>query len=261
MLTWSWKITTAAGIGIFIHWTFALLLLWVGAQYLLAGAPVVVALESIALVLAIFACVLLHEFGHALTARRFGVATRDITLWPIGGVARLEGMPERPLHELLVALAGPAVNLAIAATLGLVLLAVEGLGGAPGGGAEILLDLGFVSSSLLAKLLYINLILAFFNLLPAFPMDGGRVLRALLAIGLDSGRATEIAAMVGQAMAIAFAVIGMFYNWILLFIALLVYFAAQQEIEQVRHRRMILGHPPDGAISPSSSSSSLRHAA
>ena len=233
MFKWSWRVGTVAEIGIFIHWTFALILAWVAITYALAGAPLAAVAEALALILAIFGCVILHELGHALTAKRFGIRTRDITLLPIGGVARLERMPERPIHELLVALAGPAVNVVIAIVLAALLVVWRG--------GDALVDMAFIEHSLLAKLFYLNIILAVFNLLPAFPMDGGRVLRALLAMRLSYERATDIAASVGQAMAISFAAIGIFYNWFLIFIALFVYIGAQQEAEQIRNRSLLAG--------------------
>ncbi|MCG8422857.1 MAG: site-2 protease family protein [Proteobacteria bacterium] len=232
-MKWSWKIATVRGIGIFIHWTFTLLLIWVGMSYALSGAPLPAIIEAIALVLAIFACVILHELGHALTARRYGVGTRDITLLPIGGVARLERIPDRPMQEFCVALAGPAVNVAIAGVLAAMLILWHGVG--------VLTDMGFVEHSLLAKLFYVNILLVVFNLLPAFPMDGGRVLRAVLAMRLDYDRATQIAATIGQGMAIIFATVGVFYNWFLLFIALFVYIGAQQEAEQTHTRSLLAG--------------------
>lgn len=168
----SWKLGRIAGIDVFLHPTFLLLLLLPGVA------------EHLPLVLAAFGCVLLHEFGHALTARRFGIGTADITLYPIGGVARLTRMPRAPGVELAIALAGPAVNLAIAAAL-YPIASRDGFAG---------------------ELLAVNLVLALFNLIPAFPMDGGRVLRALLGGGIGRARATSIAAGVGRALAVGFGV-------------------------------------------------------
>jgi Zn-dependent protease/CBS domain-containing protein len=169
-------------------------------------------------ILLLFLCVVLHEFGHALAAKSFGINTPDITLLPIGGVARLERMPEEPKQELIIALAGPAVNVVIA--LGL-LVAIDWRGAADRSVVE--------ASTLPAKLLAINVMLVLFNLLPAFPMDGGRVLRALLATRLSYARATQIAASIGQGCAFVFGFIGLLWNPFLLFIALFVYIGASQE--------------------------------
>lgn len=177
----SWKLGRVAGIDVYLHPTFLLILLIPGV---LSGG-----LLTVLLVLSVFGCVLLHEFGHALMARRFGIETEDITLYPIGGVAPLRRMPRAPGAELLIALAGPAVNFAIAG--GLTVLGLLGL-----------LELG--PYSVASYLLKINLMLGLFNLIPAFPMDGGRVLRALLGGWLGRAQATTIAASIGRMLAILF---------------------------------------------------------
>ena len=219
-MKWSFQIARIAGIDLKIHATFLLLLAWFGVAYYADGGfgAMIVGLSFILL---LFVCVVLHEFGHALAARAYGIRTPDITLLPIGGVARLERMPEKPWQELVVALAGPAVNVVIAFALYLVI----------GRGFHIG-DIGLVDrgeGDLLSKLLAINIILVVFNLLPAFPMDGGRVLRALLATRLKRARATRIAAGIGQAVAILFGLLGLFGNPMLLFIAVFVFFGAHQE--------------------------------
>ena len=227
------KVGSAAGIGIFLHWTFGLLLVGIFGFYLIQGESVAAALAGVGILLALFACVVLHELGHALMARRFDVPTRDITLYPIGGVARLQRIPEEPMKELWIALAGPAVNVVIAVVLAAVLVAT---------GGSLTPEVALVpGASFLTTLMWANVILFAFNLLPAFPMDGGRVLRALLAMRMDYARATQIAAGVGQGMAILFAFLGIFGNFILLFIALFVYIGAQQEAQQAQMRAVTEG--------------------
>jgi Zn-dependent protease/CBS domain-containing protein len=227
-MRWAWKIATVAGIPVRIHATFLLLLVFLFGSRVAGGQSPAHAAEGVGLIVAVFACVVLHEFGHALTARRYGVRTRDITLLPIGGVARLERIPEKPSQEIAVALAGPAVNVAISACLGVVLFlhyGIRGMGHAP-----------LLAGDFLAQLLAINVFLAVFNLIPAFPMDGGRVLRALLATRLDYLRATQIAANIGQGIALLFGLAGIVWNPMLLFIALFVFIGAGQEAATVRLR-------------------------
>jgi Zn-dependent protease/CBS domain-containing protein len=216
-MSWSLPILRVAGIQLRIHVTFLLLIGWLGFGYYTAGGSAEAA-SRVLFILLLFLCVVLHEFGHALAAKSFGINTPDITLLPIGGVARLERMPEEPKQELIIALAGPAVNVVIA--LGL-LIAIDWRGAADSSVVE--------ASTLPAKLLAINVMLVLFNLLPAFPMDGGRVLRALLATRLSYARATQIAASIGQGCAFVFGFIGLLWNPFLLFIALFVYIGASQE--------------------------------
>src|SRR5512147_1158685 len=220
-MKWSWKIGTLAGIELRIHVTFLLLLGWVGAAHWMSGKSLDAALNGLAFILALFGCVLLHELGHSLAARKYGIPTRDITLLPIGGVARLERMPEKPAQEFWVALAGPAVNVVIAALLFAWLNITNGW--AP------LSRLNVASGPFLERLLVANVWLVLFNLIPAFPMDGGRVLRAVLASRMEYVRATQIAAVVGQGLALVFGLIALFGNPMLLFIALFVWIGASQE--------------------------------
>jgi len=222
-MKWSLKIGRVAGIGLYVHWTFTLLIAFVAWLYYNQGQSWQAAAWGVALVLAVFVCIILHELGHALTAKRFGIKTRDITLLPIGGMARLERMPEDPKQELLVALGGPVVTLVIAA----VLAAVVFIGWGPAG----LVDIQAVGGNFLTKLALVNAFLLGFNVLPAFPMDGGRVLRATLHFYMDYVQATQIAARAGQMMAIFFGIAAIFwgFNPILLIIAIFVFFGAKGE--------------------------------
>jgi Zn-dependent protease/CBS domain-containing protein len=232
---WSYKLGTFAGIPVYVHATFVLIVGWVVLQHALAGESVRATLVGVAFVLALFACVVLHEFGHALTAKRYGIVTRDITLLPIGGLARLERMPDDPGQELRVALAGPAVNVVIAAIL---------WGGLSAAGSTVpLSQLGVVEGPFLQRLMVANVILALFNMLPAFPMDGGRILRALLAMRLPYLRATQVAAALGQGVALLLGFLGLLGNPFLVFIALFVWIGATQEAGMVEVRTTLGGVP------------------
>lgn len=239
-MKWSLRVGRLAGIDIYIHLTFLLLLAWIGYsfyQYRQAWDDV---LRGLGLIAALFVIIVLHELGHALAARRYGIRTRDITLLPIGGVARLERMPEDPRQELVVALAGPAVNVVLAIVVYLLLQLGEELPS-----LDQIMD---VTGPFLGNLLKFNVFMAGFNLLPAFPMDGGRVLRALLAMKLDYVRATQVAATVGQGMAILFAVFGLFGNPMLLFIALFVWMGAAAEASMAQMRAGLSGIPISRAM-------------
>ncbi|MFO0907628.1 MAG: site-2 protease family protein [Isosphaeraceae bacterium] len=220
-MSMSWKLGRFAGIDVYLHPTF-LLILFMPA--VLQGGPI-----GLALVLAVFGCVLLHEYGHALMARRFGIETADITLYPIGGVARLMRLPRSPGAELLIALAGPAVNVAIAA--GLAALGIVGIWEPEG-------LLGWFAF----ELMVVNLLLAAFNLIPAFPMDGGRVLRAILSGWVGRLEATRLAAGLGRGLAVLFGVYSLINGpWTWLVLAVFVYFAAgaersRVEFEEARRR-------------------------
>jgi len=237
-MRWSWKIGRLAGINVYMHATFLLLILFIVVAYWAEGHNAAMAVGGVAFVLAIFGCIVLHELGHALTARRYGIQTRDIILLPIGGVARLERMPDDPHQELLVALAGPAVNVLIAVALYAVLAA---FGGAPS--LKSIEDVRWVGGNFLNKLMVVNLWLVGFNILPAFPMDGGRVLRALLATRMEYTRATHVAAQIGQGMAFIFGFIGLLYDPFLLFIALFVWMGATEEAAMVTTRTSLGGIP------------------
>ena len=239
-MKWQWKLGRFAGIDVFVHATFVLLIGWVGYSQWLENRNWGDVFNGILFILALFLCVVLHEYGHALTARRYGIKTRDITLYPIGGVARLERMPEKPVEELWVALMGPAVNVVIGALLLIYLLATNTL--VPFNQVTV------GSGSVLERLMIVNFTLVLFNLLPAFPMDGGRVLRALLAMRMDYVRATQVAAYIGQGMAFVLGFIGLFGNPFLLFIALFVWIGASQEAGAVQVKNSLGGLPVTRAM-------------
>lgn len=229
----SWKIQEVKGIGVYVHWTFLILIGWIIAAYLIQGKGLAAASRGVLFVLAIFACVVLHEFGHALTARRFGVRTRDIILLPIGGVSRMESIPEDPRQEFWIAIAGPAVTLVIAVTLFVINTLLSGL--------SSVTNVALVGGNFLTNLMWVNVILLVFNLIPAFPMDGGRVLRSFLSRVTEYARATRIAASIGQALAIMLGFLGLFTNPFLLFIALFVYLGAQAEAQHAEMRSAFRG--------------------
>lgn len=227
-MTWSFSLGRLFGSDVRVHVTFFLLLAWIGiAAYSNGGLPA--AVENVGFVIALFVCVLAHEFGHALAARRYGIATPDITLLPIGGMARLERMPENPRQEIIVALAGPAVNVVIWAVLVGVI------------GVEMRVDqwtmIDSTGPGFLARLALVNLILAVFNMIPAFPMDGGRVFRAVLSLVMDRVKATRIAALAGQIVALLLGFGGLSSgNPVLVLIALFVFVAANAENQDVAMR-------------------------
>jgi Zn-dependent protease/CBS domain-containing protein len=228
---WSMPVGSVKGTVIRVHFTFLLFLVWIAVTHYVQGGRDT-ALQGVVFILLLFLCVLLHEFGHVLAARRYGVQTPDITLLPIGGVARLERIPEEPSQELIVALAGPAVNLVTAAVLYLVLGGVL-----PRESMEVQNS----GASLLARLASVNIFLAVFNLIPAFPMDGGRVLRAVLAYRLGYSRGTQIAATVGQVVAFGLGLLGLMGNPLLIFIAIFVYLGAASEAHAVQMRQVSRG--------------------
>jgi len=229
-MRWSFHIARIAGIDVKIHVTFLLLLAFYGFLFYGQGG-ISGAAQGVLFISLVFFCVLLHEFGHALAARRFGIHTPDITLLPIGGLARLERMPEKPMQELIVAIAGPLVNVAI-----ILLLFPFASGNVD--------DMNFerFGAGLVTMVMYANIVLVLFNLIPAFPMDGGRVLRALLAMKLDYVRATNIAATIGQ----SFAIVGGLYallsgKALLALVAMFVFVGAQNEAAHAQMRSVSNG--------------------
>lgn len=232
-MKWSWKIARIAGIDIYIHATFLLLIYLVGISYWNQHGTLGAVISGVGFILAIFACVVLHEFGHSLTARRYGIRTRNITLLPIGGVAALEKMPDDPRQEMNVAIAGPAVNFFIA----FVLYVYLNLRHVPISAEE----LSVTGGSFVYRLMMVNVFIGAFNLLPAFPMDGGRILRAALAMRMDHAVATRKAASVGQFLAVGMGFLGILYNPFLLIIAVFIWFGASME-SNAEQLKSILGH-------------------
>jgi len=237
-MRWAWKIGRLAGIDVYMHATFLLLVGFIVIVNWTESHRWDQTMFGVLFVLVIFGCIVLHELGHALTARRYGIRTRDIVLLPIGGVARLERMPDDPNQELLVAVAGPAVNVVIAASL---YVALGLVGRFPTlRQAE---TISWTGHHFLASLVAVNVWLVLFNLIPAFPMDGGRVLRALLAKRMDYTDATQAAAHVGQGIAFIFGFLGLFFDPFLLFIALFVWMGASGEAGMVLMRTSLGGIP------------------
>jgi len=220
-MKWSWKLTRLAGIDVYVHATFFILIAWIALSHWRAGETLASVFGGVGFILMLFLCVVLHELGHALTARRFGIGTRYITLLPIGGVAVLERMPKDPKQEILVALAGPMVNVVIALGLWGWLAAANALVPAD--------QLSVTGGPFLERLMVVNIFLALFNMLPALPMDGGRVLRAALAMRMGHGLATRTAASIGQGLALVLGLLGLFANPFLMFIALFVWIGAAAE--------------------------------
>jgi Zn-dependent protease/CBS domain-containing protein len=234
----SFKIGRLSGIDVKVHWTFFLLLAFFAFIGYQTSGSLLGALTAIALIVALFLCVLLHEFGHSLVAQRLGLEIHSITLLPIGGVSNLESLPEKPSDEVKITIAGPLVNVVLAPIFfGVGLL----LGAAPRIQADLFTGVGSVGEFFF-YLGYLNVVLAVFNLLPAFPMDGGRILRGVLASRLGALRATDISSIVGQVFAAAFFLIGLLGGNILLaLIAVFIYFGARGEAQLVRQRELTHG--------------------
>jgi Zn-dependent protease/predicted transcriptional regulator len=234
-MPWSWRLVRIAGIDVYVHATFFVVIAWIAMVHWNEHHTLEAVLDGVGFILALFACVVLHEFGHALTAARYGIRTKDITLLPIGGLARLERMPEVPIQELWVALAGPVVNVVIAVLL---------FGWLQASGAWRSIDqIGVTTGGFAERVMFANVVLVAFNLLPAFPMDGGRALRAFLATRMEYTRATQLAAVTGQGMAILFAFWGLQGNPMLIFIAFFVWIGAGQEASMVQMKSALAGIP------------------
>ena len=234
----SFKIGRAFGIDVKVHWSFYLLLAFFGYLAFRDSGSLVDALITVGIVVALFFCVLLHEFGHSLVAIRLGSEVQDITLLPIGGLARMKSLPERPIDEVKVAVAGPLVNVVLAPIFfGLAIL----FGGDLSVPANILSGVGSLGQ-VFAALGTINVALVVFNMIPAFPMDGGRVLRGLLATRLGPVRATNISSTIGQGFAILFILVGFLgQNFLLAIVGFFVFLGASGEAQLVRQREQMRG--------------------
>lgn len=229
-MRWSYRVCRPFGIDVYVHTTFLLLLAWVVISAgLFSGQWARIAVNVLAVAI-VFVVVVLHELGHALAARRLGIPTQDIVLLPIGGVARLQRMPEKPWDELFVAAAGPAVNLVLGTIFAVLFFTVGGF-----------IAKGSMAGAIIAQIIkyiyYSNVFLLGFNLIPAFPMDGGRMLRAFLGFRYDFLKATDIAVKVGRIFAVLFAVCGLFYDPMLVFIGVFVWLGGGSERSMVRYRK------------------------
>jgi len=239
-MKWSLKIGQVRGIGIFVHASFLILVAIVGIYFYAQTKDLFSVLDGIVYIIILFAIVVIHELSHALTAKKFGVQTKDIILLPIGGVSRMERIPDKPWQELLVAVAGPMVNILFAVLIyvGFFVFKVSINWN----------DVEELNNHFFVRLFIINVMLAVFNLLPAFPMDGGRILRAALALRMEYVRATQIAATVGQIFAVVFGIVGLLYNPILVFIAIFVWFGAAQEATLSKFKSALQGIPVSAAM-------------
>jgi Zn-dependent protease/CBS domain-containing protein len=227
---WAITIGRIGGTAIRLHITFLLFMAWIAINdYQAGGMPA--AKASLIFMLLVFACVVAHEFGHILMARRYGIKTPDVTLWPMGGVANMERIPEDPWQELPIAVAGPMVNVVIV----VVLMTLGHIS------FDDIAAVDLTTVKLLPQLVLVNLSLFIFNLVPAFPMDGGRVLRALLAMRWGPRRATEIAARIGQGFAILFVGLGLFYNPILVLVGMFIFIAGGAELQASQLHRILDG--------------------
>lgn len=234
------------GIKIKVHWTFFFLIIWIVFVELKRGGSTESILFNIAFVLAVFLCVVLHELGHSLTAKRFGIDTKKITLLPIGGMASLDRLPESPKQELLVVIAGPLVNVLIALLLYFIIPVQDYFHLNFTETFESLMS--FTLQNFLFYLFIVNIGLIIFNIIPAFPMDGGRILRALLAMKMNRVKATQIASSIGQFIAVLFLLIGLLYSPLLIFIALFIFLGAYGENQMVQHLALLKGHSVEEAM-------------
>ncbi|MEO6189864.1 MAG: site-2 protease family protein [Saprospiraceae bacterium] len=226
------RVGTFANIPLRIHWTFVFIIIYIIGTGLNDGNSYSEIIIQVCFTLSMFVCVVLHEFGHALTAKRYGIKTEDIILLPIGGVARLERFPEKAQQELIIAIMGPLVNLVIAMTLFIGLFIYHGEHFAELFDPSTFLNLSWVG--FLPLLLIANILLMVFNMIPAFPMDGGRVLRALISMKTNRLVATKWATRIGQFICFIFIGLGYYYNaWTTVFIGIFIFFSANSEYKHV----------------------------
>lgn len=227
-----------AGIRLIVHWTFLILIAWIVFREVFRGSGLELVFWQLLFILSLFGCVVLHELGHALAARGYGIGTKQILLLPIGGITSLESIPEEPRKELWVAIAGPLVNVAIAGVLYLVLLLFP-----PASTDMDQMSVAFITpSTFLPTLMMANIVLVVFNLIPAFPMDGGRIFRSLLALSMSRVRATQIAASLGKVLAVVFVLWGIFANPLLILTGIFIYFGASAESSSVQSLSYLQNH-------------------
>lgn len=232
----SFKLGKIADIGIFVHWTFSLLILFIIFINYRSGQNATQIVWSVVFILSIFITVVMHELGHALTAKRYHIITKDITLLPIGGLARLEKIPEKPIEELIVAIAGPLVNITLAVITRIFITI-------PGTSEQLMAELsnGVNANNFFLNFFLVNFWLALFNLIPTFPMDGGRILRAILSFRMQRHIATRISARIGQFLALGFILFGFFTSPVLVFIGIFVIIGAQVEADYTKSKFMLKG--------------------
>ena len=230
------------GIKISVHWTFLFLIAWVVIVDIQRGLNLQQTLLSILFILALFVCVVLHELGHSFTAMRFGAEVKSITLLPIGGMANISKLPETPKEELLMTIAGPAVNVVIALVLYGILSAFGNVDFQETNFTAITGD------NFLTMLLFVNLFIVAFNLIPAFPMDGGRILRALFSFRMDKLKATRLAKIAGQVFAVAFIFVGLFLNPFLVIIGIFVFLGANAEYKTLKFSEFLKSYTVSEAI-------------
>ena len=238
-MRWSFSIGKVFGINFRIHVTFFLLLVFIFLS-VLAEHGIGKALLATLFICAVFVCVLIHEVGHSLIARRFGTQVRSITLLPIGGVAAMEEIPEKPMQEIAMAIVGPFINLVIAGVLYAFVGHWSGIGV-----QDMYPD---SAGTFVGGLISVNIILAIFNLIPAFPMDGGRVLRGIFAMYMNYVKATSLAVSVGQAIAMLFIFYGVFFNLWLALIGVFLYIGAGGEKQHVLLRSVLHDVPASEAM-------------